>query len=160
MNNTCEKCKHINQNNGGYEPCDSCSQFYTDCFEPKPVKEVIDLTMMIGSNIDMEFSQSELSNQYVGLLKEITNNDIFYVMPTRDAYKRCRIRQDHWHSWPGGENPLPKGLEVILEYQDKSTTKTSRHTDSINWHRDSVNCIRAFKVIRVAEGYRYEWEDT
>ena len=129
---------------------------------PKPKKKIIDLSILIGSDIDMEFGDSiavnDLGFNVIDNLIE-DNNPIGLYISKRElrGFEQCRIRQNKWMSWQGGGCPLPEGFIVVLEFNDKTTLKVDNYI-SLDWSRSKNNCIRAFKVIGPEEGWKYEWE--
>jgi len=128
--------------------------------QPKPVKKIIDLSCVVDSDIDCEFDNTNTfdKNSGIGNLTDVDlNSEFAYLHNNNWWYVNCRIRQDKWMYWGGGDCPLPEGFIVVLEFNDKTTLKVDNYT-SLNWSRSKNNCIRAFKVIGVAENARYEWQ--
>ena len=127
---------------------------------PKPVKKVIDLSCIVGSDIDCEFEN------YAGIwvisnLKEISNDSVLeYRGNLGYLADKCRIRQGKWMSWQGGDKPIPEGLNVQFRMIDSGeltgyiTPYYQKGAPVIDW-----NEVIAFKVIGPAEGFKYEWED-
>jgi len=127
---------------------------------PKPQPKIIDLNMMIGSDIDMEFGNKTRHGDTIGKLDYIDEHGYFNSY-SDNYYKECRIRQDHWHSWQGGECPLPEGLEIEVKYRRKNLIdKRNGHCDyGTAWLWDGGHDdIIAFKVLGTAENWEYEWE--
>jgi len=131
--------------------------------EPKPKKQIIDLSMMIDSEIDMEFEG--INKWWIGKLGEIEiynskKRTEYSMLGDDEGFYNCRIRQDHWHSWQGGKCPLPEGLEIEVIYRGKTEPETidqGTMTMDVNWSwRNTVGDIIAFKVIGCAEEWEYE----
>ena len=130
---------------------------------PKPKIKKIDLTVCIGSAIDMEVSNSNFTGKpaiAVGPLYHVLNSDCY-----TDGYNNfqyCRARENHWHHWLGGECPLPEGLVIKLCFgKDEPCTKEPRTKYSGEryasiWRLTKGNDrIVAFKVLGCAEGWEY-----
>ena len=132
--------------------------------EPKPKNKIIDLSKMVGSDIDMEFWDT-LPSIYVGKLEKILDlSPKQYCRKNGINFDNCRVRQDHWHHWTGGECPLPEGLIITVKFlggaeYDYLAYSNLQWVEKFEDGRRSGNNIIAFKVIGVADGYRYEWEE-
>jgi len=135
---------------------------------PKPTKRIIDLSLLVGSDIDMEFCYGkDFSKWNVGKLIKILTG-LRYSTATTDLQpsKICIIREKHWISWQGGECPLPEGL--IIEIQTRKSSESSvkitdYRSDVWGWYWNAPTCdnrgdIIAFKITGVADGWRYEWD--
>jgi len=119
---------------------------------PKPKSKKIDLSICIKSNIDVECSDN----------KRIWDICKFSSMKS-EGWEYCRVRQDHWHLWQGGDCPLPKGL--IIEIQTRQSSAISKNVTVYdlniwgwNWNLpqlDNDGDIIAFKVIGTAKGWEY-----
>ena len=133
---------------------------------PKPVLQTIDLSVCIKSKIDMEFWTSDtLDKDYIAKLVGIKNGVFFSSLSNENKWlHHCRVRQDHWHSWMGGECPwmgecpLPEGLKVSLLFRDGTTSKGCNFDRSNEaWRHDGgMSDIIAFQVLGSAEGWIYE----
>ena len=124
---------------------------------PKPKKKIIDLSMMVGSGIDMEFSNGQFLTPKIQKLKHILERT--YVTAFGNEFDNCRIRQAHWHnwhSWGGSLCPLPRGLEVKLRF----ITDTGGISHSIldNYRDINWDNVIAFRVLGPAENAQYEWD--
>lgn len=126
--------------------------------EPK-YKKIIDLSKVVGSDIDCEFLRPDGSLIGINKLTNICGDGINETYESSGIYTtKCRIRQDHWHSWQGGSCPLPEGLEIELLFRGG---KHEKLTDYIydRWSDDDDNYdIIAFKVLCTAPGYKYKFE--
>jgi len=141
--------------------CDDCSNEDDECylclhqsrishFKLKPKKKIIDLSMMVGSDIDMEVSYTN----------DFSRAEIIKYNIHTAQNANFRIRQDHWHSWQGGDSPLPEGLDIRLLSRNGDDTKAS-NSKYINfrWEHGFIDDIIAFKVIGTADNARYEWQE-
>ena len=125
----------------------------------KPEKKIIDLSKMVGSDILCEFSNS--GNQWsINKLTEIDEDQGYYYYDSYDYFYKCRIMQDHFHSWQGGECPLPEGLIVEIRYIDHLDGEYTEIEEKIvkNYQMIDWSMVIAFKVLGAADGYCYEWE--
>jgi len=118
---------------------------------PKPKVKKIDLSIVITSQIDMEFG---LGLQ-ISKLKAIQYNATSKYVSTNDnLYEQCRVRQDTWHSWQGGECPIPEGLVIAYQhvnsyYQIATMHNIGKYDDGIlDW-----KAITAFKITGTADGW-------
>ena len=135
--------------------------FYPTYKKIKPTKKVIDLSMLVGSGIDCEFSDdNDFSCPAIGDLELISDD---YKKRTGSLWKFCRVRQSpHVHFWGGGDNcPLPEGLIVKLHMSDGLAWKeSSDYLDKCYWDKLSRHVfVIGFEVMGVAETHRHEWEE-
>jgi hypothetical protein len=125
----------------------------------KPAKKVIDLSCVVGSGIDCEFSDND-QDYSIGCLTNINNKNKYkFSFGNGDInFKYCRIRQSpHVHFWQGAEKcPLPDGLKVRLVFHEHGFYERFIITgqDEFKWQY-----VIGFEVLGVADGYRYEWEE-
>lgn len=134
----------------------SCLEFW----RVKPELKPIDLSVLIKSGIDCEFSESNTTGvRYIGKLcsagadysRALTNNRF-------DTWACCRPRMNHLHAWAGGNCPLPEGLEVEVTFRDRSPI-TARTGPEFRWdHRGTSYDIIAFEVLGLQDGYCWPWE--
>jgi hypothetical protein len=133
---------------------DKCIKFWK-VNPPKPKFKTIDLSIMVGSDIDMEFGGNEFN-----WISQLVKIDKGYYSKHSGAgwYDNCRIRQNHWHSWQGGECPLPEGLflDVITRNSVKARRVKLYNTSQYWFHSQSATDIIAFKVIGTVDGYTYD----
>ena len=124
----------------------------------KPTKKVIDLSVLIDSQIDCEFKPNG-GQWYVGKLKEILASGL-YEDRLSNIWEQCQPRMNHIHAWQGGECPLPEGFRVKVWYRND---KEGDAGDAFNlrwsnkqgeWESDII----AFEVLGVADGYVMPWE--
>ena len=123
---------------------------------PKPKKKIIDLSKVVGRDVDCEFTDIGLTDWYVFELKAITNGDFIYET-VNGSYAVCRIRQDKWmyHCYQKHQ-PIPDGLAIQIIDNDNISLKfvLERNSHDVDWPE-----VTAYRVLGVAEGYRYEWEN-
>ena len=149
---------------------DHADGFSSD-YRVKPEKKPIDMSVLIQSGIDCEFWSKLDIGKHIGKLSRTqTTTGIGQEYLKSDGsgglkiYTRCSPRMgDHWHSWQGGECPLPEGLiiKTRLRCRGKSI-KEFKHINTLRWHWDHPEWddtdIIAFKVIGLAEGWAWPWE--
>jgi len=125
--------------------------------------KIIDMSCLVGSDIDCElgYPAPYTSGYTITKLKVIVEErgEIKYNNGCQN-YSTCRVRQDHWHSWQGGDKcPLPEGLDCKFKFRglhDAEGYSHSVNSDNSWQHTDSDLDIIAFKVLGIAEGYKYE----
>ena len=123
----------------------------------KQGKKVIDLSVLIGSDIDCEFLY-DTGLIVLGQLKRIDKYGCYHSAANDSPSPRCHIRQDKWMSWQGGSKPVPDGLKVTVITRDGE--QHLLHLTHLDWeNRGWDNDIIAFKVLGVADGWKYEWEE-
>ena len=130
-----------------------------DKWRIKPTKKVIDLSVLIESGIDCEFSEG--ISWFFSTLKHHSNG--VYMDVTSSVWDKCKPRMNHKHAWQGGECPLPEGFEVKVWYRDDSrctdTLLNSGVYTNTGWvHRNNGRDIIAFEVRGVVDGYVMTWE--
>ena len=123
----------------------------------KPTEQVIDLSVLIESGIDCEFS---LDNRfwYVDKLSQILREG--YSGKVYAEWKYCRPRMNHIHAWQGGDCPLPEGFKVKVWCRDMRKALSGNRVTEFNWTHDSDSRedIIAFEVLGLADGYVMPWE--
>ena len=128
----------------------------------KPAKKVIDLSVLIDSQIDCEFRDDIGERTTIGKLLGITNADLdLYPYTTGNSadkhYGQCQPRIHHIHAWQGGECPLPEGFEVKVWLRGDTLPKICVRLDWVLQKHSSKDII-AFEVIGIADGYLMPWE--
>jgi hypothetical protein len=114
----------------------------------EPTKKVIDLSVLIDSQIDCTH---DLTDGYGPLDNSWTE----------EALCEARVvpRTKYKHAWDGGECPLPEGFIVHVWF--RSGLDDVRETTSGNrlmWTCDDLpSDIIHFQVLRVADGYVMPW---
>ena len=133
----------------------------TDNWRIKPTNKVIDLSVLIESGIDCEFSDKTSERTTIGKLLGVTDVEGYPYKTGNsraDEYEQCSPRQDHIHAWQGGECPLPEGFLIALQFRGDSYMITTNYID-INWtHEGEALDIIAFEVLGLADGYVMPWE--
>lgn len=174
MNNL-EKAKHIGEvyleySRGGKDLCIKgtiidLEMVSADDFKvrDKP-KKPVDLSVLIKSGIDCEFGGDTEEYSGIGKLLRI-KGELFYKSKTANPdivyWCRCRPRMDHWHSWQGGECPLPEGIDYEVMHRD-GTVWRPEQVQGHTWKYEVPFCdtdIIAFRVTGLAEGYCMPWEN-
>ena len=144
-----------------------------NCLEPrywriKPTQKVIDLSVLIGSRIDCEFTDNcWQAHSYIDILTDIECNAVHpYTTDDVDiSYNKCRPRMNHIHAWQGDECPLPEGFMVKVWYRNGISSMCNHIKD----HNKATNLrwstcasfkeeIIAFEVLGLADGYVMPWE--
>jgi hypothetical protein len=136
-------------------------------FKPiKPATKVIDLSCVVGSGIDCEFSyrstlDSDFSSKIVGSLERITGERLYKKSGTISSWYKCRVRQSpHVHFWKGEYKcPLPHGLKIKVWYLTDNGGASSIITYDYFAEGFSWSEVIGFEVLGVADGWRYEWEE-
>ena len=128
----------------------------------KPAKKVIDLSVLIESQIDCEFSDDFSSHITIGPLLLIGNYCEYPYITDRSSdrvHGKCRPRMNHIHAWQGGECPLPEGFMVMPHYRKPLKIRVNVMAADLQWGNWGVDHdIIAFEVLRVADGYVMPWE--
>jgi hypothetical protein len=133
----------------------------------KPTKKVIDLSVLIESGIDCEFSDCDFK-QYtgVGSLSSILGGQTQpFVLSdavgyNNAKYEQCRPRMNHIHAWQGDECPLPEGFRVKVWWRSggEGDAGDAFHLD-LRWSNEKRQSdIIAFEVLGLADGYVMPWE--
>tara|TARA_R110002033_G_scaffold111498_1_gene157052 strand:- start:625 stop:1146 length:522 start_codon:yes stop_codon:yes gene_type:complete len=130
----------------------------------KPTKKVIDLSVLIESGIDCEFSDSDETGLCISKLSRQNgpSEEYRYYDGEGTSWNECQPRMNHKHAWQDGECPLPAGFIVRL-------TKWSVHLPNIRWieitSEEWINSsshqhttVQAFEVLKLANGYVMPWE--
>ena len=127
----------------------------------KPAKKVIDLSVLIDSQIDCEF-YNRGNTSYIAKLETIIpsrDDGAFVYINDKGLYwDRCQPRMNHKHAWQGDKCPLPEGFMVNAWMRGAKTTESRLCTD-LRWnHTGGLMDIMYFEVLRVADGYVMPWE--
>lgn len=137
----------------------------------KPKKKIIDLSVLVGSDIDCDFSDS-LKYWYCSKLKDIdVDNDFTFIDHHKTYWRYCRPRMDHWmgaqdKTEDGGfkKCPIPQGFKIQVfdmvgirvyspvAYNDGWVTCRNEQGQefTIDW-----SVIAEVKILGLADGYRY-----
>lgn len=143
--------------------------WYNKTYRIKEQKKVVDLSVLIGSQIDCEFRLSgndgywavaKLSKIHVSETPHGYSSMTTYHTDYRGLASQCRPRMNHPHAWQGGECPLPEGVLVKVWYRRMGFAHISSSDYIDDWRHDGdydTNII-AFEVIGLADGYCWPWE--
>ena len=128
----------------------------------KPTQKVIDLSVLIDSQIDCEFKDRNRSGVFINKLSRQGDPSMNYRYydGDGDTWESCQPRMNHKHAWLGGECPLPEGFRVKVWWRDDDYDEKSRRLVSeLIWSHDNTSSdIIAFEVLGVADGYVMPWE--
>mgnify|MGYP003642493705 CR=1 FL=1 len=119
----------------------------------KPAKKVIDLSLLVNSQIDCEFSDEGDTSWSVGTLSNIhARGEYSYTCEQFNEWVYCRPRMNHKHAWDGGDCPI-EGF-VVRAWLDKEDFVTIHTSDNfINW-----NDFVYIEFLEVEHGYVMPWE--
>ena len=127
----------------------------------KPTKKPVQLSVLIDSGIDCEFSDDGFDHIDLAKLVELFDDKGPYNYQAimndglRPNFKHCRPRMNHIHAWQGGICKLPKGVEVKVQLRSGEWVKES---EGVWKHLGVTYDIIAFEVIGLADGYCYPWQ--
>ena len=127
-----------------------------DMWRIKPAKKVIDLSVLIDSQIDCEFWDDETDQSVYKLLS--VNCSEYPYATVNESTRFCRPRMNHIHAWQGGDCPLPEGFRVKVWFRNTLYAPEYAPDDylatSITWcHVGDLDDIIAFEVLGLADGY-------
>ena len=126
-----------------------------DVWRIKPTKKVIDLSVLIESGIDCEFSEG--ISWFFSTLKHHSNG--VYMDVTSSVWDKCRPRMNHKHAWDGGDCPLPEGFKVKVCMRDNSVRGDMCSHFNWKWsYKAAGSDIIQFEVLGLADGYVMPWE--
>ncbi len=121
-----------------------------------PKKQVIDLSVLIESQIDCEFSDRG-QQWHVDKLKEIEYGEVEPYVNAEATYMKCRPRMNHLHAWQGGDCPLAEGLNVRLWLRNGHTFETL-HCEERDWVSKGHDSIIAFEILGLSENWQWPWD--
>ena len=130
--------------------------------EDKPTKKIIDLSVLIESGIDCEFSD-DVHASAIAKLETITTShtgEPYYINDKGLYWGRCTPRMNHKHAWQGGDCPLPEGFRVKIWRRngEEGDAGDAFHL-ILRWSNEKWESdIIAFEVLGVADGYVMPWE--
>jgi len=104
--------------------------------------------------IDCEVWDRDASCWYLaGALYGLDDKPRCYYNASHQESDKCRPRMNHWHSWQGGECPLPEGLVVeVLRRGVPGNLTYDGYSGLLGWeHQLEMNSLSfrdiiAFKV--------------
>jgi len=130
----------------------------------EPAKKVIDLSVLIDSEVLCVFFDPSTPSSATGKLKKIRGSAA-YVSNNRDSSgmpvssRACKPLMNHIHAWQGGECPLPEGFMVKVWYRDDSVRGDMCSHFNWKWsYKAAGSDIIAFEVLGVDDGYVMPWE--
>ena len=137
-----------------YGPRPNCLEFRY--WRIKPTKKVIDLSVLIESGIDCEFSDSgDDKNWHINKVAEGIYQDSLYGTELGEYFEQCQPRMNHKHAWPEGECPLPEGFEVKVWFRSGGHTVVTTRSGNYWGINGDTMC---FEVLGLADGYVMPWE--
>ena len=132
-----------------------------DVWRIKPTEQVIDLSVLIDSQIDCEFSDSAYFHLVMkrSLIEVREAGTGRFRCELRTLWKHCRPRMNHIHAWQGGDCPLPDGFMVKVCMRDDSVRGDMCSHFNWKWsYKAAGSDIIAFEVLGLADGYVMPWE--
>lgn len=129
----------------------------------KPELIPVDLSVILGIGIDCEFSNGNGKwniSLLADIVTDVTCTTLGYVPSSSrgQVFGKCRPRMDHWHSWQGGECPLPDGLVFELILRD-GTFGPGGPASTLTWeHHDESTDIIAFRIVGLSDGFFWPWD--
>lgn len=130
--------------------------------EDRPKLKPVDLSVLIESGIDCEFSK-DASFEYFHIDKlnalaetQSDNYPSFIRSRTMTRMLCCRPRMNYVHAWQGGVCPLPEGLVVKVYTRNGIDSLRETYTTDYWGHRDNADRawdIIGFEVLSLADGY-------
>ena len=120
----------------------------------KPTKKVIDLSVLIASQIDCEFSAmgGACFNRKLINIAPTKRFDGLYQDDHNCFHERCQPRMNHIHAWQGAKCPI-EGF-VVRAWVNKEDFLTIHTSDNfINW-----NDVVYVEFLEVEHGYVMSWE--
>ena len=150
----------VNSTAKGWEKSDLVSPSlcsYRQDWRIKPAKKVIDLSVLVKSDIDCEFRDDISERTNIGNLLGITNADLdMYPYTTGNSadkhYGQCQPRMKHKHPWLHNNCPI-EGFVVRAwdAKEDFLTVHTS--SNNIDWSK-----IMYVEFLEIEHGYVMPWE--
>ena len=143
--------------------CSPHIESYTSNWRIKPTKKVIDLSVLIESGIDCEFSDDFSSHLTIGTLLRITDCASYPYETDNskdEVHGECRPRMNHIHAWQGGECPLPEGFRVKFWWRSgEEGDAGDAFYLGLRWSNEKRESdIIQFEVLGLADGYVMPWE--
>ncbi len=106
----------------------------------KPDPKKIDLSFIVGSGLDVEFSaSSDFSFPVIGTLQAVRGSGMYQC--DTHQYKHCRPRMNHWMS--------PLNCKDIAIHQALENAGFEVEVDTEN----SATFVKAFKITGIKDGY-------
>jgi len=130
----------------------------TENWRIKPAKKIIDMSHLIKSGIDCEFSD-DAKVWGISQLDDVVHGGAF--LDTRwIPWEHCRPRMNHKMFHDGGDCPLPEGFKVMPIYRDPALSVLPVHASEEIW----VSCnlpyeVIGYEILGLADGWAYPWEN-
>ena len=118
----------------------------------KPTKKVIDLSVLIESGIDCEFSDSGDKNWHINKVAEGIYQGSLYSTELGEYFEQCKPRMNHKHAWQSGECPI-EGFVARAWYDKEDFLTVHTSFNSIDWSK-----IMYVEFLEVEHGYVMPWE--
>tara|TARA_B110000091_G_C13726464_1_gene437071 strand:+ start:108 stop:680 length:573 start_codon:yes stop_codon:yes gene_type:complete len=135
-----------------------------DNWRIKSTKKVIDLSVLIESEVLCVFFDQSTPSSATGKLKNIRGSAA-YVSNNRDSSgmpvssRACKPLMNHKHAWQGGECPLPEGFKVQVCMRSNSVIGDMCSHFNWKWsYKAAGSDIIQFEVLGLADGYVMPWE--
>ena len=134
-----------------YGPRPNCLEFRY--WRIKPTKKVIDLSVLIESGIDCEFSDSgDDKNWHINKVAEGIYQDSLYGTELGEYFEQCQPRMNHKHAWLHNNCPI-EGFVVRAWFDKEDFTTVDTSFNIINWSK-----IMYVEFLEVEHGYVMPWE--
>ena len=128
-------------------------------YEIEPEPKIIDLSVLIESGIDCEFSDDGESWGIGTLDKNYQSGLYLYQDVNNFSWRYCRPRMNHPHHWEGGACPLPEGFKIELTFRNGEKIVVNNEYFIPRWaHWNTDGDIIAFRVLKIADGWKMPWE--
>ena len=126
-----------------------------DNWRIKPTKKVIDLSVLIESGIDCEFTDNCWQvYSSIDILTDIECNAV-HPYTTNDvdlSYNKCQPRMNHKHAWLHRNCPI-EGFVVRAWFDKEDFTTVDTSFNIINW-----NNVIWVEFLELEDGYVMPWE--
>jgi hypothetical protein len=133
-----------------------------EIFDDKPMLKPVDLSVLIVSGIDCEFSTNINFTPGTIMVNKLESfsPETRYVHSGWNA-PYCRPRMTPFiHASPNGFDscPLPEGLKIKIYFRDGKASTVYILRDHRTFRFDSDHDIIAFEVLGLADGFCWPWE--
>lgn len=128
----------------------------------KPQRKVIDMSVLVGREVDCEFWDGTSGVPKYGYLEVLAEQVTFpYGLFNSSMFKHCTPRMNKWMHHDGGECPVPEGFEIKVKYRNGDFAQGDIYPDSWPDQENEINDndIAAYMITGKLDDYRYEWED-
>lgn len=120
----------------------------------KPTKKVIDLSVLIESGIDCEFSDSYETGLFISKLSRQNgpSEEYRYYDGEGTSWNECQPRMYHIHAWLHRNCPI-EGFVVRAWFDKEDFTTVDTSFNIINW-----NNVIWVEFLELEDGYVMPWE--